>query len=57
MAQTEFNEKADEEGITRCKCVAEFRICPALNSWIISRDINIKVNDIEREREKISMFA
>jgi hypothetical protein len=46
----------DEDGIPQCKCVAEFRMsCSRFMD--ISRDINIKVADIEREREKISMFA
>ncbi len=46
----------DEDGIPRCKCVAEFRVSRS-RFMNISRDINIKVTDIEREREKISMFA
>ena len=46
----------DEDGIARCKCVAEFRVSRS-RFMDISRDINIKVTDIEREREKISMFA
>ncbi len=46
----------DEDGIPRCKCVVELRM--SRSRFIdISRDINIKVKDIEREREKISMFA
>jgi len=46
----------EEDGIPRCKCVAEFRV--SRSRFIdISRDINIKVKDIQREREKISMFA
>ncbi|GAF81001.1 unnamed protein product [marine sediment metagenome] len=46
----------DENSITWFKCVAEFRMfCSRFLD--ISRDINIRVNDIEREREKISMFA
>ena len=46
----------DEDGVPRCKCVAEFRV--SRSRFIdISRDINIKVKDIEREGEKISMFA
>ena len=46
----------DEDGVARCKCVAEFRMsCSKFMD--ISRDINIKVTDIEREKEKISMFA
>ena len=46
----------DEDGIPRCKCVAEFRVSRS-RFMDISRDINIKVTDIEREKEKISMFA
>jgi len=46
----------DEDGIPRCKCVAEFRVSRS-RFMDISRDINIKVTDIEREMEKISMFA
>ena len=46
----------DEDGIARCKCVAEFRVSRS-KFMDISRDINIKVTDIEKEREKISMFA
>ena len=46
----------DEDGIARCKCVAEFRVSRS-RFMDISRDINIKVKDIEKEREKISMFA
>jgi hypothetical protein len=46
----------DEDGIPRCKCVAEFRV-PHSRFMDISRNINIKVTDIEREMEKISMFA
>ena len=46
----------DEDVVPRCKCVAEFRVSRS-RFMDISRDINIKVNDIEREREKISMFA
>jgi hypothetical protein len=46
----------DEDDIARCKCVVEFRMsCSRFLD--ISRDINAKVKDIEREREKISMFA
>ena len=46
----------DEDGIPRCKCDAEFRV--SRSRFIdISRDINIKVKDIERDMEKISMFA
>jgi hypothetical protein len=46
----------DEDGIPRCKCVAEFRVFRS-RFIDISRDINIKVTNIEREKEKISMFA
>jgi hypothetical protein len=46
----------DEDGIARCKCVAEFRVSRS-RFMDISRDINIKVTDIERKQEKISMFA
>ena len=46
----------DEDGIARCRCVAEFRVSRS-KFMDISRDINIKVTDIEKEREKISMFA
>jgi len=46
----------DEDGIARCKCVAEFRVSRS-RFMDISRDINVKVTDIERVREKISMFA
>ena len=46
----------DEDGIPRCKCVAEFRVSRS-GFMDISRDINIKVKDIEREGGKISMFA
>lgn len=46
----------DEDGIPRCKCVSEFRVSRS-RFMDIARDINIKVKDIEREREKISMFA
>jgi len=46
----------DEDGIARCRCVAEFRVSRS-RFMDISRDINIKVTDIEREMEKISMFA
>ena len=46
----------DEDGIPRCKCVAEFRVSRS-RFMDISRDINVKVTDIEREKEKISMFA
>jgi len=46
----------DEDSIPRCKCVAEFRVSRS-RFMDISRDINIKVTDIEREKEKISMFA
>jgi len=46
----------DEDGIPRCKCVAEFGVsCSRFMD--ISRDINIKVTDIERKKGKISMFA
>ena len=46
----------DEDGIVRCKCVAEFRV--SCSKFLdISRDINIRVNEIETERKKISMFA
>ncbi len=44
-----------EDGVARCKCVAEFRVSRS-RFMDISRDINVKVKDIEREREKISMF-
>ena len=41
----------DDDGIARCKCVAEFRMfCSKFLD--ISRDINIKVKDIEREGKK-----
>ncbi len=46
----------DEDGVPRCKCVAEFRVSRS-RFMDISRDINVKVKDIERERGKISMFA
>jgi len=46
----------DEDGIPRCKCVAEFRVSRS-RFLDIARDINIKLTDIEREKEKISMFA
>ena len=46
----------DEDGIARCRCVAEFRVSRS-KFMDISRDINIKVTVIEKEREKISMFA
>ena len=46
----------DEDGIARCRCVSEFRVSRS-KFMDISRDINIKVTDIEKEREKISMFA
>ncbi len=46
----------NEDGIPLCKCVAEFRVSRS-RFMDISRDINIKVTDIERMREKISMFA
>jgi hypothetical protein len=36
--------------------VAEFRVSRS-RFMDISRDINIKAKDIEREREKISIFA
>ena len=56
MAQTEFNDKVDEEGIARCKCVVEFRVSRS-KFMDISMVINIKVKDIEMEKKKISMFA
>ncbi len=40
----------DEDGIPRCKCVAEFRVSRS-RFMDISRDINIKETDIEREKE------
>jgi len=46
----------DEDDIPRCKCVAEFRVSRS-KFMDISRDINIKVTDLQREMEKISMFA
>ena len=46
----------DEDGIPRCKCVAEFRVSRS-RFMDISRDINIKVKNIERGKKKISMFA
>ena len=46
----------DEDGVARCKCVAEFRVSRSRFMDIL-RDIKIKVKDIEKEREKISMFA
>ncbi len=46
----------DEDGIARCRCVAKFRVSSS-KFMDISRGINIKVTDIEKEREKISMFA
>jgi len=46
----------DEDGVPRCKCVAEFRVSRS-RFMDISRDINIKVKDIEREKKKILMFA
>ena len=46
----------DEDNIQRCKCVAEFRVSRS-RFMDIARDINIKVTDIDEEREKISMFA
>jgi len=45
-----------EDGVARCKCVAEFRVSRS-RFMDISRDINIKVTDIEKEREKVSMFV
>ena len=46
----------DEVGIARCKCVAEYRV---LRSKFIdiSRDINVKVKDIQRKIREISMFV
>jgi len=46
----------DEDGVARCKCVAEFRVS-RYRFMNISRDMNEKVKDIQREGEKISMFA
>jgi hypothetical protein len=51
--------QGDDEEIkllSRCRCVSEFRVSRS-KFMDISRDINIKVTDIEKEREKISMFA
>ena len=46
----------DEDGIARCKCVAEFRVSRS-KFMDISRDINVKVKDIQRKIREISMFA
>ena len=46
----------DEDGIARCKCVAEFRVSRSM-FMDIARDINVKVKDIQRKIREISMFA
>ena len=46
----------DEDGIAQCKCVAEFRVSRS-RFMNISRDMNEKVKDTQREGKKISMFA
>ena len=46
----------DKDGIARCECVAEFRVSRS-KFMDISRDINVKVKDIQRKIREISMFA
>lgn len=45
-----------EDGVARYKCVAEFRVSHS-RFMDISRDSNIKLTDIEKEMEKVSMFV
>jgi hypothetical protein len=46
----------DEDGVARCRCVAEFRVSRS-RFMNISRDINIKVRDIQRGKDVMVMFG